>query len=405
MKTTFEEQHEQISGIAYKNLQIKKNIISYFANKGNATIADLSKEINLSVPKVTTLISTLISEGIVQDFGKINSTGGRRPNTYGLIPDSGFFMGVDIKHDHLNIGLIDLQKEPIKIRKKLPYKLSNDKQSLEALCTLIQHFIQESGIPKKKILGMGLNLSGRINFATGYSYSFFHFHEDPLSTILAQELGIKTFLENDSRAMAFGEFSMGTVREEKNVLFINLDYGIGMGVMINNELYYGKSGFAGELGHIPLLNNELICHCGKKGCLETEASGRALLRLFKDRVRNGSSTILEFDDADQIQMQDIIRAANQDDVLSIELLAKIGETLGRGIAMLINIFNPELVILGGGLAETGEYIRLPIKSAIHKFSLSLVNNDTQLKMSSLGGDAGIMGACLLVRKRLLEDTL
>ncbi|MFA4869840.1 MAG: ROK family transcriptional regulator [Pedobacter sp.] len=406
MKTDFFDDNSDIlTGVAYKNIHIRKKIISYFADAGNATIAELCKETNLSVPKVTTLITELISGGLVKDFGKVGSTGGRRPNIYGLAPDSGFFLGVDVKHDHINIGLIDLQKKLIKISKDVPYNLNNTAESLAALCQLIKDFIKESAISKDKILGLGLNLSGRINYATGYSYSFFHFNEDPLSKLLEKELNLKTYLENDSRAMAYGEFNCGVVKEEKNVLFLNLDYGLGMGVLINNELYYGKSGFAGEIGHIPLFNNEIICHCGKKGCLETEASGRALIELFKQKLLTGSSTSLNKTADDNIQMQDIINAANNDDVLSIELIAKVGEKLGRGIALLINIYNPELVILGGALASTGEHLHLPIKSALNKFSLSLVNSDTQLKLSKLGEEAGVMGACLLVRKRLLEYSI
>lgn len=406
MKTDFFDDNSDIlTGVAYKNIHIRKKIISYFADAGNATIAELCKETNLSVPKVTTLITELISGGLVKDFGKVGSTGGRRPNIYGLASDSGFFLGVDVKHDHINIGLIDLQKKLIKISKDVPYNLNNTAESLAALCQLIKDFIKESGISKDKILGLGLNLSGRINYATGYSYSFFHFNEDPLSKLLEKELNLKTYLENDSRAMAYGEFNCGVVKEEKNVLFLNLDYGLGMGVLINNELYYGKSGFAGEIGHIPLFNNEIICHCGKKGCLETEASGRALIELFKQKLLTGSSTSLNKTADDNIQMQDIINAANNDDVLSIELIAKVGEKLGRGIALLINIYNPELVILGGALASTGEHLHLPIKSALNKFSLSLVNSDTQLKLSKLGEEAGVMGACLLVRKRLLEYSI
>ncbi len=403
MKTDFFDDNSDIlTGVAYKNIHIRKKIISYFADAGNATIAELCKETNLSVPKVTTLITELMSGGLVKDFGKVGSTGGRRPNIYGLVPDSGFFLGVDVKHDHINIGLIDLQKKLIKISKDVPYNLNNTAESLAALCQLIKDFIKESAISKDKILGLGLNLSGRINYATGYSYSFFHFNEDPLSKLLEKELNLKTYLENDSRAMAYGEFNCGVVKEEKNVLFLNLDYGLGMGVLINNELYYGKSGFAGEIGHIPLFNNEIICHCGKKGCLETEASGRALIELFKQKLLSGSSSSLNKTADDNILMQDIINAANNDDVLSIELIAKIGEKLGRGIALLINIYNPELVILGGALASTGEHLHLPIKSALNKYSLSLVNSDTQLKLSKLGEEAGVMGACLLVRKRLLE---
>lgn len=401
----FEDLHDDsASGVAYKNISQKKAIVSFFANSGSSTIADLCKEFNLSAPKVTALVSDLISEGLVKDYGKVGSTGGRRPNIYGLVPESGFFLGVDVKQNHINIGLTDLQKKLVRVAENLPYKLSNRQESLKDLCRLIKHFIKESAVPKDKILGLGLNLSGRINYSTGYSYSFFHFNEEPLSKVLESELGLKTFLENDSRAMAYGEFNAGVVSGEKNVVFLNLDHGLGMGILINSQLYYGKSGFAGEFGHIPIFNNEIICHCGKKGCLETEASGWALTRLFKEKLIEGSSSVLTQRKIAQenIQLEDIIDAARHDDVLAIELIAKIGDKLGRGIALLINIFNPELVILGGSLATTGEYIRLPIKSAINKYSLSLVNSDTQLKVSKLGEQAGVIGACLLVRNRILD---
>lgn len=406
MKTTFEEQNEQLSGMAYKNMSVKKIIISYLADKGNATIADLCKEMNLSIPKVTTLISILIKEGIVKDFGKVDSTGGRRPNVYGLIPDSGFFLGVDVKHSYINVGLIDLQKTTIKITKRIPYQLNNNEASFQELCRLIKAFIQDTSISQQKVIGMGINLPGRINHSTGHSNSFFNFYEVPVTVIIEKELGIKTIIENDSRAMAYGEFSAGVVKEEEeeDVLFLNLDYGIGMGIVLNKKLYYGKSGFSGELGHIPLLDNEIICQCGKKGCLETVASGQGLIRMFKASVAAGSSTTIENDKIENLQVTDIISAANNDDVLSIELLAKMGETLGRSIATLINIFNPELVVLGGILAETGEFIQLPIKSALNKYSLSMMNNDTKIKLSKLGEEAGVIGSCLLIRNKLLAHS-
>jgi len=407
--TFFEELNdENISGVAYKNMQLKKNAISYLCNNGNCTIADLCKELNLSTPKVTNLVSELIGDGLVRDLGKVESTGGRKPNLYGMIADSVFFLGVDVKQSHINIGLTDLQKNLRETRHNIPYILSNAQSSLDELIKLIKDFIKSSSVSKEKILGLGINLSGRINYSTGYSYSFFHFNEEPLSKTVENELGIKTFLENDSRAMAFGEFNSGVVKEEKNVIFLNMDYGLGMGVMINSQLYYGKSGFAGEFGHIPIFDNEIICNCGKKGCLETEASGWALTRMFKEKVNAGSSTgifnnkNIKTDKIEDIQMEDILEAAQNDDVLAIDLIAHVGEKLGRGIALLINIFNPELVILGGSLSTTGEYIRLPIKSAINKYSLSLVSGDTQLKVSALGEQAGIIGACLLVRNRLLN---
>jgi glucokinase-like ROK family protein len=406
MKRTFlEELHsELVSGVAYKNVNLKKGIIGYFANVGNATIADLCKEINLSVPKVTLLLNELIQDGLVKDYGKVESTGGRKPNLYGLMPDSAFFVGVDIKQSYINIGLSDLQRNLVKVTERIPYQLENNKESLEALIQVINNFIEEVQVPADKILGVGINLSGRINYATGYSYSFFYFDEEPLSKKIETRIGIPVFLENDSRAMAIGEFNSSAMQGEKDVLFLNLDYRIGLGILVNSQLYYGKSGYSGEFGHIPFFNNEIICHCGKKGCLETEASGWALIRMMQEKLLEGSTSVLTQGrhKPEDITLDDIIEAANNDDVLAIELIGKIGGHLGRSIALLINIFNPELVILGGSLAATGEYLRLPIKSAINKFSLSLVSNDTQLRMSALGERTGVIGACLLVRKRLLS---
>jgi predicted NBD/HSP70 family sugar kinase len=204
--------------------------------------------------------------------------------------------------------------------------------------------------------------------------------------------------------MAYGEFCSSVVSNEKNVLFVNLDYGIGLGILIDGKVYYGKSGFGGEMGHIPIFNNEIICHCGKKGCLETEASGWALLRLFKDRIAAGSTSQLlkKKKQLEDIRLDDLIEGARNEDTLCIELIAEVGEKIGRGLAILINIFNPELVILGGTLAETGDYVRLPIRSALNKFSLSLVNSDTQLRLTKLGEKAGVMGGCLMARNKLLS---
>lgn len=401
-QTLFNELNDDsISGVALKNLTAKKSILGYLITTGDATIAELSKELSLSAPTITSLMNDLISDGIIKDCGKVESTGGRRPNLYGLVPDSAFFVGVDVRRDHVNIGISDLQKNMITQKENVPYQFSNTQESLDQLCFIIKNFIEKSHIQQEKILGVGVNLSGRINYVTGYSYSFFHFGEEPLSKVLESALGIKVYLENDSRASAYGEFSSGVVTVERNVLYLNLDYGLGMGIMFDGQLYYGKSGFAGEVGHIPFFGNEIICQCGKKGCLETEASGWALTRIFKERIQDGYSTSVNIDPK-LLRFEDIIKAATNDDMLSIEVVAEMGEKLGRAIAMLINVFNPELIILGGGLARAGDLLSLPLKSAVSKYSLSLVNNDTKLKVSKLGERAGVIGACLLIRNRILS---
>lgn len=204
--------------------------------------------------------------------------------------------------------------------------------------------------------------------------------------------------------MAYGEFHKGVVKNEKNVLFVNIDYGLGLGILIDGKVYYGKSGFSGEFGHIPLFDNEIICHCGKKGCLETEASGRALLRMFSKKIQDGSvsNIVQETTDAENLTIADIIEGTRQEDVLAIELISKIGYNLGRGIAVLINLYNPELVVLGGSLTATGDYLYLTTKIALNKYSLSLVNSDSKLSVSRLKEKAGIIGSALIARNRVLS---
>jgi glucokinase-like ROK family protein len=393
---------ENASGVAYKNKFLKRRIISHLDLTGNSTIADLAKELSISTPKIINLVNELIQDGLIKDYGKVDSTGGRRASLYGLVSEAAFFLGVDIKSYSINVGLLDFKKNLVTIKEDIPYLLENTRDAYEAMIVIVEEFIADLPVEKEKILGVGINLSGRINNTSGYSYSYFHFHEEPLTKTIEQRVGIKTFLENDSRAMAYGEFCCGIVNHERNVLYVNMDYGIGVGILIDGAVYYGKSGFSGELGHIPFYNNEIICHCGKKGCLETEASGSALLRMLKEKIKEGSTTQLlqKFSTPEQIKLHDVVEAAQNDDVLSIELIAEVGEKIGRGLAVLINIFNPELVILGGTLSQTGDYIRLPLRSALNKYSLSLVNNDSQLKLSKLGEKAGVIGGCLMARSKV-----
>ena len=392
------------SGVAYKNILLKKEILTFFATKGPSTIPELSKEFNISIPKINECINELIEDALVQDNGKSTSGIGRKPNSYGLLPNAAFFVGVQVSHDHLSIVVMNMKKDIIATQEEIPHRLENNQESLQNICQEINQFIAAHHIPKDKILGVGINLSGRINYRTGYSYSYFNFYEDPLSKYFEQELQLRTYLENDSKALAYGEFSSGILKDEKDALFVNVDNGIGLGILINGKIYYGKSGFSGEFGHIPIFDNDIICRCGKKGCLETEASGFALRNRVVEELKNGATSSLtkKFNNVDDIRLSDIIAAAKKDDNLAIELINELGEKLGRGLATLINIFNPEIIIIGGILAKSEEYLMLPLKNAVNKFSLSIVNKDTKLAYSNNGEKLAAFGACLLIRDRLLS---
>ena len=395
---------KEVENSGTKSASIKKRIINYYIYNGSSTIPDLSKELDLSVPTVTKFINEMCEAGDINDYGKLETAGGRHPNLYGLNPESGYFIGVDIKKFGVNIGLINFKGDMVELQMDVPYKFENTQESLDDLVKIIIDFIKDVKVDKKKILNISINISGRVNPDTGHSHSIFDFDKEPLADTLTKRIGYKVCIDNDTRAMAHGEYLQGCVKNEKNILFINASWGLGLSIILDGKAYTGNSCFAGEIGHVHTYDNQLICHCGKKGCLETEASGIALHRILLERIQAGENSILsdKVKSGEIITLDEIIDAVDKEDVLCIEIIEEIGQKLGQQIAGLINIFNPELVIIGGTLSLTGDYITQPIKSAVRKYSLNLVNKDTTIINSQLQDKAGIVGACMLARSRMFE---
>lgn len=388
-----------------KNALMKKKIISHYIHNGNSTITDLSKELDMSVPTTTKFISEMCDDGYLNDFGKLETSSGRHPNLYGLNPDSGYFVGVDLKQFAVNIGMINFKGEMTEKRAAIPFKFSNTPESLDALCSNIKKFIADTKVPLDKIINICMTVSGRVNPESGYSFSHFNFSEQPLAEILTEKIGISTCIDNDTRVMTYGEYMQGCVNGQKNIIFVNVSWGLGIGIIIDGKVYNGKSGFSGEFGHVNAFDNEIMCHCGKKGCLETEVSGSAMHRILLERISKGEASILSerLKKSDNIlTLGEIIDAINKEDPLCIEIVEEIGQKLGRNIAGLINIFNPELVIIGGTLSLTGDYITQPVKTAVRKYSLNLVNKDSEIVISKLKDRAGVVGACMLARSRMFE---
>lgn len=400
--------HELITEIdkGNKNSILKKRIITHYIYNGSSTITDLAKELDLSIPTVTKIINEMCEDGYIDDYGKLETNGGRHPNLYGLNPTSGYFIGVDIKKFAINIALINFKGDMIELKMNQPYKFENTQEALEDLCQLISNFIKSLEVDTKKIMNICINISGRVNPESGYSFSMFNFSESPLAEVLSQKLGYHVCIDNDTRAMTYGEYMKGCVEGEKNIIFVNISWGLGIGIIINGKIYAGKSGFSGEFGHVNTFDNEIICHCGKKGCLETETSGSALHRILIERIQNGESSILSKQVNEQktpLTLDKIIEAVNKEDFLCIEIVEEIGQKLGRYIAGLINIFNPELVIIGGTLSLTEDYLTQPIKTAVRKYSLNLVNKDSAITTSKLKDSAGVIGSCMLARSRMFES--
>lgn len=388
-----------------KGVMMKKHIITYLIYNENSTITDLAKNMDLSIPTVTKIIDEMHEQGYIDEYGKLETSGGRHPILYGLNTDSGYFIGVDMKWNSLNIGIINFKGDLLKLQMGIPFERTDTMECIDRLCAHVTSFINGlDTVKKEKILHINVSLCGRVNPDSGYSHSFFNFGEHPLAEILSKKLNADVSIDNDSRCMLYGEYIKGVVKGAKNVLFINIGWGLGMGIMIDGKLYKGKSGFSGEIGHTYGYDNQIICHCGKKGCVETQNSCSALYRLFIEHLKAGeNSIVLSEKNIEEITLEDIFSAIAREDVLSIELVEQIAKELGLQIGNLINVFNPDMVIIGGEMSKAGDFLLQPIISSVRKYTLSLMTRDSEIVLSKLKDQAGVIGSCLLARSKLFED--
>lgn len=389
-----------------KNLQYKRQIVEYLVDKGPDTLPVLARQLGVSVPTISKMVGELVDNGLLRNFGKLEATTGRHPFLFGLTDKDFYFLGVDFTKEHISFVLMDFSGNQVHSKIDHPFEFANTKECLQTICDEVNHYIDnEIDVPRHSIVSIGINILGRFNPHTGYSYTNFNFDGMPLAAHFTKAFCVPTYIDNDARAAAYGEYMLHYRQKGENLLFINFTWGLGLGIIIDGEPYAGKSGFSGEFGHTHCYENEVLCHCGKKGCLETEASGSAMLRKFIERIKASDRSIIL--DAGKsihdVTLDDLIDATLKEDMLCIEILEEVGEQLGLHLANLINIFNPHVVVIGGPLSQVGDYLLHPIQIATRKYSLNMVNQDTELKRSILLRYAGVMGACMLARKKAIAS--
>ncbi len=382
----------------------KAALLNLFIERGDQTISELSNGLGVSIPYTTKSLNELIEIGLVHEVGKRDNYAKRAPRVYDLIATSGYFLGIDTGHDRLNLGITDFCGNLVSSKFKIPYNYEDTPECFDQLIDTINTFVDESGVDREQILNTCMSVGGRVNPAEGKAHNYFTSLGKPLATALSKKLNIPACIDNDTRCMTYGEYLKGCCKGYQNVVFVNISWGIGIGIIIDGKLYLGKSGYSGEIGHMHIYNNGIICHCGKTGCMETEASGSALVRQMTNALRNGAVSIL----SDRIQncqeelsLTEILEAIEKEDVLSIETLQKVAVELGTNLAGTINTFNPEMLVIGGDLSVTGDYLTQPICMGIKKFSLNMVNEDSIIATSTLTDKAGLIGACLIARSKVI----
>jgi glucokinase len=308
-------------------------------------------------------------------------------------------IGVDLGGSKINAILADCHGNIL--RQKLKDTLAQE--GPDAVITRVIECIKQV-VSGADIAGIGIGAAGACEAATGVitlSPNLPGWYNIPLRDIVQREFNLPVYLENDANVAALGEHCFGGAAGIANLIYICVGTGIGGGIMIDGQLYHGVSGSAGEIGHMTIDINGLPCPCGNSGCWETLASGTALAREAVKRIEAGAQTsILNFADGqlDKVSAHRVFLAAQEGDRLANELISHTAYYLGVGLVNIVNIFNPQLILIGGGLSRMGQLLLQPATKVVRERAYELPARAVRIEMARLGAESEALGAVALVLK-------
>ncbi|RYY21009.1 MAG: ROK family protein [Sphingobacteriaceae bacterium] len=380
-----------------------ETIKSLYYNKVLAS-ADISSYTGRSIPHVIKVLNELIKAGYVAEKGFALSSGGRKPVNYSLVPDTCYILSVAMDQFSAQMVIVDMNNNFITEIQRYEFDLHLLKP--ETFVGYINQFIDNSVIAKFSIIGIGITMPGFVDTEQGVNYTYLKVANQTLIAYIQQAVSIPVFLDNDSTAIALAEQKFGVAAQSKNAMVLNLGWGIGLGMILNGQIFRGNNGLAGEFSHIPLFKNGKLCNCGKHGCLETEASLIAVTATAKEGIRNGEITSLAA--YDEVDADIIIAEAIKGDIFSVKLISEAAYHVGEGLAILIHLMNPAAIVLSGKGSVVGKLWLAPIQQAINEHCIPMLTNYTEFIISNLNTKAQLIGGAALVVEhfgKILESKL
>jgi predicted NBD/HSP70 family sugar kinase len=356
--------------------------------------AELARQLGLSKMTISEVVADLMGEELIEETGegRATSTGGRKPILLRLSRSNRFVIGLDIGLTNTVAALARLNGERV-AQIRVPTNTRHDTEGiLDQISKLVASVLQKGNVARERIAGVGISIGGLIDGRTGHiAFSpDFGWTNVPLRAMVEENLGLPATLDNCTRVMAFGEKWQEGSRHAENIFYVNVGYGIGSAIVMHGRIYNNNS----EFGHIKITNKDVPCDCGKTGCLEAVASGHAIERMANSVIGGGPQSgrytakdVAEMAYAGRAEAQQIFRDASR--------------YLGRAIAIAATLFNPDKVVIAGGIAGARELIEKPLLNEYAATSMDVIKNSTMVTFSSFGMDAGIIGAISLALNRFI----
>jgi glucokinase-like ROK family protein len=377
----------------------EKKLIDLVRKYGEFTKADLATYTDYSRTKITSCIDSLLNKKIMIANNATEYTGGRRSKTFSLNGKLGLVAGVDIGATSIDLGIADFSGKVL-VRYSEPASIKDGPiKILGRVCSLLEKMLNENNLSSEKLSGIGIGVPGPVDFSVGTLVSppiMPGWDRYPIIQTVQQWFpSANVVVDNDVNVMALGETNQGAGKGVDNLIFVKIGTGIGAGIICEGKIYRGSSGCAGDIGHIGVNKSGPLCHCGNKGCLETVAGGPAIAERSLLAAQAGQNPIIlryYEKNGGVLRAEDVGDAAREGDALAIEVIRESGQFVGDVLAGLVNFYNPEMIVIGGGVSNLGNLLLSSIRQTILHRSLPLATRDLQIVFSQIGSDAGVIGA-------------
>jgi glucokinase-like ROK family protein len=381
---------------------LENELILLIRKHGNLTKADLVEHTDYSRTKITQCIDSLVAKNIIKSNGSSDYTGGRRSRTYTFNGELGLVAGVDIGATSIDVVLSDFSRNVIS-RKSISAIVREGPQSiLNKVCDILFQIFRENNLNPEKLTGIGIGVPGPVDFSLGTVLSppiMPGWDRFPIISTMQKSFPLANIVvDNDVNMMALGEVTHGAAKDVNNIIFLKIGTGIGAGIISFGKIYRGSNGCAGDVGHICADKNGPICSCGNAGCLEAVAAGPAIAERGRNAAISGNSQILNKyldNNGGFLRAEDVGDAAREGDPTAIEIIRSSGELIGDVLASLVNFYNPDMIIIGGGVSNIGNLLLSSIRQGVLNRSLPLATRDLQIVFSAIGPEAGVTGAVSL----------
>ncbi|MBA3532573.1 MAG: ROK family transcriptional regulator [Ardenticatenales bacterium] len=377
-------------------------VLDMIREAGTISRVDIARAAQLSRSTITNVVNELLPTDLIHESGTVSSVVGRRPILLEFNYDARALLGVDMGASHLTVVAMNLGGRVLAIRRESFPVLTNPDQSIAEIQRLLREVQAEAGYDQEKTWGIGIAVPSPLEGEKLDRLSpiiMSHWIGVDLKREIRAAMRLPVFVDNDANMGALAEKWWGHGREVHNLAFIKVATGVGCGLIINDTIYRGEGGTAGEIGHTSIDVNGPLCRCGLRGCLEAMTGVPAILAAVQAELDNGRPSLLA---GKAVTVADVVAAARAGDPMPIEVIQRAGRYLGLAIANLLNLVNPGLIVLGGSVTEAGDMLLSPLRQTVRERSFAKSNAEATITMSRLGEDAVAVGAATLVIQQLLH---